>query len=112
MAASELTSGLIDGTVSGIMGLAWTALASTRANPFWFNLVNNNALTSNDMSFWLSRDAAGASDEAFGGIFTLGGVNDTLYTGAVDFVTMPVQTPSFWLLGLSGKFLSDYLLIC
>ena len=102
---SSVTSSLIDGPVSGIMGLAWIALADTRANPFWFNLASNNGLTSQDMSFWLTREQnnSKATAEEFGGVFTLGGINDTLHTGDIEFITMPVQTPSFWLLGLSSK---------
>jgi cathepsin D len=105
VAASQLTSNLIDGAVSGIMGLAWTALASTQANPFWYNLASNNALTSPEMSFWLTRELNNtkAAAQTFGGVFTLGGTNDTLYTGDIEFITMPTQTPSFWLLGMSGK---------
>jgi len=55
------------------------------------------------MSFWLSReiDNPKAVQQTFGGIFTLGGTNDTLYTGDIEFLQIPVQTPSFWSLGLS-----------
>jgi cathepsin D len=104
LAVSTLSSSLIDGSVSGIMGLGWAPLANTRANPFWYNLASNNGLTSQDMSFFLTReqDNPKAAAETFGGVFTLGGVNDTLYTGDIEFLTMPVQTPSFWLLGLSS----------
>lgn len=103
---SQLTDSLIDGSVSGIMGLAWTQLASTRSDPFWFNLVNNNVLTTTDMSFWLRRETDSSAPELTnGGVFTLGGINDTLHTGDIEFLTMPSQTPSFWLLGLSSDFL-------
>jgi len=103
VAAVQLTSGLIDGAVSGIMGLAWTPLAATRSPPFWLNLVGANALTNTDMSFYFTRqiDNPRAPTQTFGGVFTLGGTNSTLYTGDIEFLTMPVQTPSFWLLGLS-----------
>ena len=88
------------------MGLAWPPLASTRANPFWYNLLTNNALSSSDMSFWLTREInnPAATEQTFGGVFTLGGINDTLYTGDIEFLPIPVQTPLFWLLDLSSNF--------
>ena len=105
MGVTDLGQNLIDGAVSGIMGLAWTPLANTRADPFWYRLANDDALTAPDMSFWLKRsiDNPSAPDLTDGGIFTLGGINDTLYTGDIQFLQIPVQPPSFWLLALSGK---------
>jgi cathepsin D len=102
LAVTRLSSELIEGSVSGIMGLAWTALASTDASPFWYNLATNGSLTSPDMSFWLRRETSTRSSLTNGGVFTLGGINETLYTGDIEFIPMPSQTPTFWLLGLSN----------
>lgn len=104
LAVDKLTGGLLDGSVSGIMGLAFEAIASTQAPPFWQTLVSTNTLTSPEMSFWLTRQNTNpsASTEEPGGVFTLGGTNSSLFTGDIEFIDMPVSTPSFWLLGLSG----------
>lgn len=104
LAVDQLTSGLLDGSVSGILGLAFSTIASTRAVPFWQTLANNGQLTTPEMSFWMTRfrDDPNASVEEPGGIFTLGGTNSSLFTGDIEFIDMPVNTPTFWLLSLNA----------
>jgi cathepsin D len=99
---TDLGQNLVDGAVSGIMGLAWSRLSSTGADPFWFRLATDDALTTKNMSFWLKRqlDNPSPADLTDGGVFTLGGVNDTLYTGDIEWLPI-VQPASFWLLELS-----------
>jgi cathepsin D len=92
------------------MGLAFTAIASSGATPFWQALVNNNQLSSPEMSFWLSRSTDTSQTEVAGGMFTLGGSNSSLFTDTIEFLNMPVSTPSFWLLSLSGQ-LGFYIII-
>lgn len=98
-----MTTGLLQGSLSGIIGLAFTAIASSGATPFWETLINNNQLSSPEMSFWLSRSTDTSQTEVVGGEFTLGGTNSSLFTGEIEFIDMPVSTPSFWLLSLSGE---------
>ncbi|KAI8993951.1 aspartic peptidase domain-containing protein [Trametes punicea] len=101
----QMTSGLLDGDVSGIMGLAFQALASTEAVPFWQTLVNNGQFSSSEFSFWLARhlDDVNPPDEQPGGVMTLGGTNSTLFTGDIEFVSLAVSNPpAFWMLELSG----------
>ena len=101
-----MTQGLLSGDVSGIMGLAFEALASTRATPFWQALVNNGQFTSPEISFWLDRhlDDAGGADEQSGGVMTLGGTNSSLFTGDIEFnsLTTVGSQPTFWMLEMSG----------
>lgn len=87
------------------MGLAFEALSSTNSPPFWQSLVANGQLASPEMSFWINRliDDTSAPEEAFGGIFTLGGSNSTLYEGEIEFLDLPTGTPTFWLLQMSRK---------
>jgi len=103
VAVNDLTDGLLDGSVSGILGLAFSTIASTQSTPFWETLANNGQLTTPEMSFWMTRfrDDPTASEEEPGGVFTLGGTNSSLFTGDIEFLNMPVRTPSFWLLSLS-----------
>lgn len=106
LVASTLSDGLLDGDASGIMGLAFEALASTQSTPFWQQLVNANQLATPDMAFWLTReiDDRNAQDDEPGGIFTLGGTNSSLFTGNIEFINMPSGTqPTFWLLEMSGE---------
>jgi len=104
LAVSVLSSGLLAGRTSGILGLAFATLTVTRATPFWENLLNNGLLQSPDMSFWLSRfnDVPSAQPEEPGGAFTLGGINSSLYQGDIEFLPTVLATPSFWTLTMSS----------
>ncbi|CDO69168.1 hypothetical protein BN946_scf185042.g70 [Trametes cinnabarina] len=102
----RMTSGLLDGDVSGIMGLAFQALASTNAVPFWQALASDGQFASPEISFWLARhlDDENPPDEQPGGVMTLGGTNSTLFTGDVEFVPLTTigGSPTFWMLELTG----------
>ncbi|CAK5272955.1 unnamed protein product [Mycena citricolor] len=102
--AEQLTQNLIQGQVSGLIGLAFQSLAQTQAVPFWQALINANQLSSPEMSFHLLRSLS--SGDAPGGTFTLGGTNASLYTGDIDFQNL-VQSPAgaaqtYWLLDMSA----------
>jgi len=106
---SAQNGGIVSTPVGGLLGLAFEALASTKAVPFWQALVNANQLSAPEMSFWLARDTAAeltnSNTNALlpGGTFTLGGVNSSLFSGEIDFVNMPSANPNtFWLLSLSN----------
>ncbi|KAH9858906.1 aspartic peptidase domain-containing protein [Lenzites betulinus] len=102
---SSMTSGLLEGDVSGIMGLAFKALASTNAVPFWEALVNNGEFSSPEFSFWLARhlDDRNPPDEQTGGVLTLGGTNSTLFTGDIEFLPLSnAAAPTFWMLTMTG----------
>ncbi|KIK09781.1 hypothetical protein K443DRAFT_671105 [Laccaria amethystina LaAM-08-1] len=102
LAVEELTDGLLEGSASGIMGLAFSAIASTRSTPFWQAL--GSQLSASEMAFYLTRfkDDSNAKDEEPGGVFTLGGTNSSLFTGDIEFLNMPSGTPTFWLLTMSA----------
>ncbi|KAI0663368.1 acid protease [Cubamyces menziesii] len=104
--AEQMTSGLLDGDVSGIMGLAFEALASTNAVPFWQALANGGQFATPEISFWLARhlDDVNPPDEQPGGVMTLGGTNSTLFTGDIEFIPLTVTTggPTFWMLEMTG----------
>ncbi|KAF8871988.1 hypothetical protein CPB84DRAFT_1691772, partial [Gymnopilus junonius] len=96
------------GSMSGLIGLAFPPLSSTHSTPFWLALLNANAFSAPDIGFWLARAPASLDTaEVPGGVFTLGGVNLTLYSGDIDFQDIPVSTPSFWFQSLSGESWSD-----
>ena len=105
LVVEQMTSGLLQGDVSGIMGLAFQSLASTDATPFWEQLMNGGQFASPEISFWLARhlDDPTAVDETAGGVMTLGGQNGSLFTGDIEFNTLSnANAPSFWMLELSG----------
>jgi cathepsin D len=102
---------VINGEISGIMGLAFQGLAQTGALPFWQALINQNLLTDPEFSFFLARhtDNPNAVTGEPGGTFTLGGTNPTLFQGNIDFQSF---TPSpgggtFWLQTISSASCTD-----
>ena len=106
----DQTSGnLLEGSKAGIMGLAFDTIANTESTPFWQTLATSNQLTTPEMSFWFTRllNDSTAQVEEFGGIFTLGGQNKTLYTGDVEFLPLVADAglKTYWLLNISGMFL-------
>jgi len=101
---NDVSNGFLDGSVSGILGLAFPALARSEATPFWDALIQNNQLAAPEMSFYLQRlvHDTSAPNEAPGGIFTLGGTNSSLYSGQIEFLDISGNPNTFWLLTLSA----------
>ncbi|OCB86397.1 acid protease [Sanghuangporus baumii] len=102
-AVDQVSDGLLTSPVSGLLGLAFQTIASSGATPLWQNLVESGAWDSPVMSFQLTRyvDQSGAQSLEAGGTFTMGFVNDTLYTGDIDYVDIPGGTGSYWILEMS-----------
>jgi cathepsin D len=106
VAVDDVSSGLIDGELAGIMGLGFEGIANTQALPFWQALISNNELTNPEFSFFLTRfvnDPNAGSLEP-GGVITFGGRNSTLFQGDVDFQTFTLggNGGTFWLQTVSG----------
>lgn len=102
VAADTLSSGLLSGSLGGIMGLGFQTIASTGAKPFWQTLADGNQLSSPEMSFFITRFRGNASATTLepGGTFTLGGVDTSLFSGSIEFLNL-ASTASFWLLNLA-----------
>ncbi|KAF8494617.1 acid protease [Russula emetica] len=101
----DVSSGLIDGELAGIMGLAFQGIANSQALPFWQALVNNNQLTNPEFSVFITRfvNDANAKTEEPGGVLTFGGTNSTLYQGNIDFQNFTLSgSGSFWLQTVSA----------
>jgi len=100
---NQVSEGLLNDPVSGLLGLAWQQIASSGASPFWETLANGGAWDSPVMAFHLSRfvDDATASTLEPGGSFTMGFVNQDLYTGDIDYQNI-AGTESYWLLALTA----------
>lgn len=100
--AQEVSSNLIAGRVGGLMGLAFSSISSTKSTPFWQNLASSGALDTPVMAFWVDRSEAAPNIDVPGGVFTLGGTNTSLYTGSIEFIDIPGNAPTYWLLPLSA----------
>ncbi|KAH7926412.1 acid protease [Leucogyrophana mollusca] len=94
---------LLQSPVSGLLGLAWQAIASSGKTPFWQTLASSNAWDSPLMSIQLRRygNDTSAQTEEPGGTLMMGYVNSSLYTGDIDYQDIP-GTPGFWSLTLSS----------
>ncbi|PPQ78278.1 hypothetical protein CVT25_011737, partial [Psilocybe cyanescens] len=101
LSVSTLTPGLVDGAISGIMGLAFFSIASTHATPFW-QALGSDQLSAPELGFWLQRSNDEEVLETPGRVFTLGGRNTSLFSGDVDFNNMPTSQAMFWLQTLSA----------
>lgn len=103
IAVDQVSDGLIDGQLSGIMGLAFQGIANSGALPFWQALLNQNQLTNPEFSFFITRflnDPTAQSEEP-GGVLTLGGTNSTFFQGNIDFQPS-TSTGGFWLQSVAG----------
>ena len=98
MAADQITDGLIESPASGIMGLAFSAISAMGSTPFWQAL--GSQLAAPEMAFYLARSG---NDASGGGVFTLGGIDSTLFSGNIEYLAMPSGTPNYWLLNMSGE---------
>ena len=103
MSVNEFSGNIVDAPVSGMMGLAFKALADTGATPFWQTVFN--ILSNQEMSFWLARESTSETSSSFGGVFTLGGTNSSLFSGDIEFLnlTSPGSANKYWLLSLSSE---------
>ncbi|WRT64773.1 uncharacterized protein IL334_001707 [Kwoniella shivajii] len=95
---SEVSSGLLSSGVSGIMGLSWTALAYSKATPWWITLAKSSSWSDPLFAFHLARyrNVAGASSvESEGGVATFGFLDTSLYSGDVTYVSVS-SNPQYW----------------
>ncbi|KAI0351375.1 acid protease [Trametes cingulata] len=102
---NQVSSGLLNAPVSGLMGLGFASIAASGATPFWQTLVENDGtLDSPLMAFQLTRfvDASNVQNLEPGGTFTLGAVNNTLFTGDIDYQDIPSGQEGYWIQQLSG----------
>jgi cathepsin D len=102
-AVTQATSGLLNPPVSGLLGLGWQSIASSKATPLWQTLASSGAWTDPVMAFQLTRfvNATNVNTEEPGGSFTMGFVNSSLYTGTIDYQALP-STPSYWILPMTS----------
>lgn len=98
----SMTPNLIASSVSGIMGLAFPALAYSKSAPWWQNASKgwNQKL----FAFYMKRyrDIDGATKvEADGGTATFGYLDPSLYSGDVTYVNVP-SNPQYWQIPMGG----------
>jgi hypothetical protein len=72
--ANAVSPNLLSNPVSGLLGLAFQTISSSRALPFWQTLVEGGAWQQPVMSFYLTRfiNASHVESQEPGGRFTMG----------------------------------------
>lgn len=89
---------------SGLIGLAWPALAQSGANPFWLNLVESSGTLANPLfAFSLARfvdDNSATENEANGGSMDIGFTNADHFSGSINYVSLVDE--SYWLVPLDA----------
>ncbi|GAA5997214.1 pepsin-like aspartic protease [Rhodotorula paludigena] len=102
-AACDVMQNIVDGTISGILGLGWTPLAQSRATPLVQDLWESGALPEGVFGFAFETHTFTTASEptAPGGTLTIGGVDTSAYSGEINWVNV-VGTPSYWNIPLEG----------
>lgn len=95
---------MLSSPASGLFGLAWQSIASSGATPFWEALYESSVLDSPLFAFQLTRYQNDTSAEALepGGTFTLGATNSSLYTGDIEYQSIPSNEVAYWTLAMTG----------
>lgn len=85
------------------MGLAWQSISTSGAEPFWQTLASSGAWDEPVMSFQITRFNNISQSRTLepGGTFTMGTLNSSLYTGDIDYVDLPENEVTYWLLPLT-----------
>ncbi|EJU03860.1 acid protease [Dacryopinax primogenitus] len=99
----HVSPGLVTNPLSGLMGLGFQPLSVSGATPFWEVLVQSGDWSSPVMGFFLTRFINSSSPAILqpGGSFTMGFVDTTLFTGAIDWAGIPPGREGYWLLELT-----------
>jgi hypothetical protein len=86
----EIGVSFLAGQFDGILGLGFDSISVDHQTPLWYNLVNQGLVDEAVFSFWLAKDA----DHNPGGILTLGGYDETLFTGNIEYT--PLTQMTYW----------------
>lgn len=87
------------GGVSGVFGLAFQPLSTVGGSmPFVESLWKNGLLDENVFTFAPARWGEASTGVSPGGIMTLGYINSTLFTGAINYIK--VTSIYFWMIPL------------
>ncbi|KAJ7057404.1 aspartic peptidase domain-containing protein, partial [Mycena amicta] len=86
--SEDITDGPPQRRVAGVIGLGGAQRSLIGIIPFWQSILLLNQLAEAQFSFWLGRitgDPLADADQP-AGTFVFGGVNESLYTGDVEFL--------------------------
>ncbi|KAF9219784.1 acid protease [Gyrodon lividus] len=98
-----VSQGLLSSPLSGLIGLAWSTIASSNQTPFWQTLASSGAWDSALFAVQLTRftNDSNAQQLEPGGVLTMGYTNSSLYTGSIEYIDIPGE-PTYWSLPLDA----------
>lgn len=90
-----------------MQGLGFETLSTSGVTPLWQSLLSNSSynFTFPGFTFALTRfinASAPTSEVEPGGLFTLGTLNASLFTGDINFVAVPENLESYWLVPMDA----------
>merc|ERR1712168_1145676 len=74
----------------GILGMGWSTISVDHLTTVFDNMVNQQLVDSPVFSFWLNRN----QEDPNGGQMILGGSDDTLYSGEMNYI--PLSAKTYW----------------
>ncbi|KAG8980005.1 hypothetical protein FRC05_007448 [Tulasnella sp. 425] len=89
--------------VSGLIGMAWRPLAKLGV-PWWMNAATTYQWAEPLFAVALSREGNNPTATATepGGSFTIGAVDSSLFTGDIEYVSIPNGQSTWWLIPMTG----------
>ncbi|XP_053100015.1 embryonic pepsinogen-like [Hemicordylus capensis] len=87
----------------GILGLGYPTIASGRVTPVFDNLMNSGLVQQDLFSVYLSREKTGS-------VLTLGGIDESHYTGSINWI--PVTEQGYWQIAVDGIFVNGQAIAC
>ncbi|KAL8276580.1 hypothetical protein RQP46_011003 [Phenoliferia psychrophenolica] len=99
-----VSTDLLNGNISGLMGLGWQSLAASGVTPFWQNLFQASVLPFPGFAFYLTRfvNVTSAASVEPGGVLTFGYLNNSLYDGEINYVDIPDGLESYWVIPMQA----------
>ncbi|GAA5981255.1 hypothetical protein JCM10908_004040 [Rhodotorula pacifica] len=100
-AACNTLNNIVDGDISGILGLGWQNIASSQAMPLVQALWENNTLPEPVFAFAFETHTfyVNSAPTAPGGTLTIGGLDTSQYTGSINWVSLD-QPVGYWAIPL------------
>ncbi|GAA5871882.1 hypothetical protein JCM3774_000716 [Rhodotorula dairenensis] len=100
-AACSTMNNIVDGTISGILGLGWQNIASSQAMPLVQSLYSNNTLPEPVFAFAFETHTfyTNSPPTAPGGTLTIGGLDTSQYTGEINWVALD-EPVGYWAIPL------------
>merc|ERR1712168_1339691 len=80
----------------GILGMGFSKISVNHLPTVFDNMVAEGVVEDSVFSFWLNRNPDGSN----GGQLVLGGVDDSLYTGEINY--LPITREGYWQVKMDG----------